>query len=115
MDEELGHAKHVLGLIAASLAVAFFGAPLASLAQVMKTKSSEVLPFPLILASFFVSAQWYLYGVIISDSFVKVPNFLGCCLSSFQLLLFLVYPANGSSRKNSLPFSSKDSKPLLST
>ena len=112
MNEELGHARHVLGLVGASLAVSFFGAPLASLAHVLRTKSTEVLPFPIILSSFFVSGQWWLYGTIIDDNFVKVPNFLGWCLATFQLLLFVWFPSK-SSRKDSLPTSISDSKPLL--
>ena len=110
MNEELGHARHVLGLVGSSLAVCFFGAPLASLAHVIKTGSTEVLPFPIILSSFFVSGQWWLYGIILDDNFIIVPNFLGWCLATFQLLLFAYFPGK---RKNSLPTSSSDTVPLL--
>jgi solute carrier family 50 protein (sugar transporter) len=113
MNESLGHARTVLGIVGASLAVCFFAAPLASLSHVMKTKSTEVLPFPLILSSFVVSGQWWLYGIILDDNFVKIPNFLGWLLATFQLLLFVYYP---SKRRSSLPtISSSDRVPLLMT
>ena len=52
MDEALGHARYVLGLVGSSLAVSFYGSPLASLAHVIRSRSSDVLPFPIILSSF---------------------------------------------------------------
>ena len=52
MDEALGHARYVLGLVGSSLAVSFYGSPLASLAHVIRSRSSDVLPFPIILTSF---------------------------------------------------------------
>jgi len=112
MDEALGHARYVLGLVGSSLAVSFYGSPLASLAHVIRSRSSDVLPFPIILSSFVVSGQWWLYGIILNDNFVKIPNCMGWVLASFQLLLFVYYPAN-SNRKNSLPLSTNDTKPLL--
>ena len=112
IDEELDHARHILGIVGSSLAVCFFASPLASLAHVIRTGSTEVLPFPIILSSFFVSGQWWLYGIILNDNFVKIPNFLGWLLASFQLMLFVLYPAK---RKNSLlPSSNPElAKPLL--
>ena len=52
MDESLGHARYVLGLVGSSLAVSFYASPLASLAHVIRSRSSDVLPFPIILSSF---------------------------------------------------------------
>ena len=52
MDESLGHARYCLGLVGSFLAVSFYASPLASLPHVIRTKSSDVLPFPIILTSF---------------------------------------------------------------
>nr|AAD03390.1 saliva [Drosophila melanogaster] len=70
----------------------FFAAPLASLLHVIRAKNSESLPLPLIATSFVVSLQWLIYGILISDSFIQIPNFLGCILSLLQLGLFVLYP-----------------------
>ena len=109
MNEELGHARYVLGIVGCGMAVGFFASPLASLAQVIRSRSTEVLPFPLILANFVVTSQWWLYGIILDDNFVLVPNVLGWCLATFQLLLFAYFP---SKRKSTLPTSATE--PLLS-
>nr|XP_036223805.1 sugar transporter SWEET1 isoform X2 [Bactrocera oleae] len=67
-------------------------APLTMLIHVIRVKNSESLPFALIVMTFLVSVQWVIYGVIISDTFIQIPNFLGCLLSMLQLCLFVVYP-----------------------
>lgn len=75
------------------MTVLFFAAPLTMLFHVVRVKNSESLPFPLIASSFFVSLQWFVYGLLIDDTFVQVPNFLGCLLSGTQLALFVIYPS----------------------
>jgi len=111
MDEDQEESRYILGIVGCAMGVGFFASPLASLAQVIRTRSTEVLPFPLIVANFFVTSNWWLYGIILDDNFVLVPNALGWCLAMFQLLLFAYFP---SKRKTSLPTSSSDTVPLLS-
>ena len=107
MNEE--SARYILGIVGCAMGVGFFASPLASLAQVIRTRCTEVLPFPLIVANFFVTSNWWLYGIILDDNFVLVPNALGWCLATFQLLLFAYYP---SKRKSSLPTSSSETNLL---
>ena len=67
--------KQALGLLAAFLSVAFCAAPLASIGQVMRTKSTEILPYYMILMNFVVTAQWWLFGVTIGNLFVRIIDF----------------------------------------
>ncbi|XP_055629806.1 sugar transporter SWEET1 [Toxorhynchites rutilus septentrionalis] len=92
---ELNPAKaiEVIGLVCCCVGVLFFASPLTKLAHVMRTKNAESLPFPIIIASFFVSLQWFIYGLLIDDKFIQVPNLLGCILSSIQLFLYVIYPS----------------------
>lgn len=60
--------------------------------HVIRAKSTESLPFPIIVASMVVSFQWFVYGCLLNDFFIQIPNFMGCILSGFQLCLFLIYP-----------------------
>ena len=39
-----------------------------------------------------MSALWLVYGCIIADSFVHVPNLIGFMIAVFQLGLFMNYP-----------------------
>ncbi|TGZ49509.1 sugar transporter SWEET1 [Temnothorax longispinosus] len=85
-------AERYVGFLSCSLTILFFASPLISLAHVIRMKSTESLPFPVIMASMIVSCQWFAYGCLLSDQFIQIPNFMGCILSAFQLSLFLIYP-----------------------
>ncbi|XP_063822247.1 sugar transporter SWEET1 [Ostrinia nubilalis] len=81
-----------LGLLACSLTLLTIAAPMSKLFYVIKVKSTECLPFPMILMSFFVSFLWFLYGCIQDDTYLVVPNFIGAALAMAQLSLFVMYP-----------------------
>ncbi|XP_063990173.1 sugar transporter SWEET1 [Diachasmimorpha longicaudata] len=83
--------KHV-GLLSCSLTILFFASPLTMLVHVIREKNADTLPFPVIAASLVVSCQWFVYGTLLQDPFMEIPNFMGCILSAFQLSLFVIYP-----------------------
>uniref|UniRef100_A0A1Q3G2F9 Sugar transporter SWEET n=1 Tax=Culex tarsalis TaxID=7177 RepID=A0A1Q3G2F9_CULTA len=89
-------AVNVSGLVCCCVGVLFFASPLTKLAHVINTKNTESLPFPIIIASFFVSLQWFIYGLLIEDRFIQVPNLLGCLLSAIQLMLYVIYPSRST-------------------
>lgn len=92
----LDKAIEVIGLVCCCVGVVFFASPLTVLTQVIRTKNTESLPFPIIISSFFVSLQWWIYGILIDDRFIQIPNLLGCILSSIQLFLYVIYPSRKS-------------------
>lgn len=51
--------------------------------DVIRTKSTETLPFPLILSGTVVTFLWLLYGVIIKNPFIQV-SLLYAFLSSHK-------------------------------
>ncbi|XP_029172033.1 LOW QUALITY PROTEIN: sugar transporter SWEET1 [Nylanderia fulva] len=91
-EDKVLAAKYV-GFLSCSLTVLFFASPLISLVHVIKVKSTDSLPFPVIVSSMIVSCQWFTYGCLLGDQFIQIPNFMGCVLSAFQLSLFLIYPS----------------------
>ncbi|KAB7498009.1 Sugar transporter SWEET1 [Armadillidium nasatum] len=82
-----------IGLLCCVASIIFCISPLVSLREVFRTKSTAILPFPLILSMFFVGGLWCLYGSILKNSFIMYPNFLVFILAGFQLSLFLVFPS----------------------
>ncbi|XP_034185187.1 sugar transporter SWEET1 [Osmia lignaria lignaria] len=90
-EEDKVLAARYVGFLSCTVTVLFFASPLMMVAHVIRVKNTESLPFPIIMASLIVSAQWFAYGCLINDSFLQIPNFLGCVLSAFQLCFFLVY------------------------
>lgn len=70
--ESIDTAKTNLGLICCVVTILFFAAPLASLLHVIKVKSTDSLPYHLIFATFIVSLQWLIYGIVLGDKFIQV-------------------------------------------
>jgi len=98
-EMDIETAKFRLGLLCCATTLVFCSAPLASLGDVLKSRSTEALPFPLILANVLVAGQWFLYGVAIHNSFVQIPNLMGCLIALFQLSLFAVFPRTSNRGK----------------
>ncbi|XP_047021718.1 sugar transporter SWEET1 [Helicoverpa zea] len=86
-----------LGLLACSFTIITIAAPLSKLQYVLRVKSTECLPFPMILMSFFVSLLWFLYGTIKDDHFLWMTNLVGAALAVIQLSLFVIYPNKSQS------------------
>lgn len=61
-----------LGYTCMAVAVLFFAAPFATLLQVIRSKSTDSLPYHLIVSTFLVSLQWVLYGLVLQDPFIQV-------------------------------------------
>ncbi|KYQ55392.1 RAG1-activating protein 1 like protein [Trachymyrmex zeteki] len=74
--------------------------------NVIKTKNTEILPFPLIFMGTLVSFQWLLYGLIIDNVFIIFQNAIGFMLSISQLSLFVIFP----SKKSQLELSNEHRK-----
>lgn len=91
------HGKHFCGIVCCGMSILFYGSPLVNLVHVIRTKSTSTLPFLMILGNFFVTGQWWLYGIIIEDNFLKIPYCLGWCLALVQLSLFVIFPSGGLS------------------
>lgn len=67
-----GLAVDILITFCMFLNVATIGAPLASIGEVLRTKSTESMPLLVCIASFLVSVQWLLYGIIVDDFVIQV-------------------------------------------
>ncbi|CAG2122282.1 unnamed protein product, partial [Medioppia subpectinata] len=83
---------YLAGLLACMASLLCCSAPLVGVGEVLRTKSSEKLPFVLIASSFVVSLMWLLYGLVINDQFVSVTNGIAVLISTVQLSLFVIYP-----------------------
>ncbi|RLN72002.1 hypothetical protein BBJ28_00007406 [Nothophytophthora sp. Chile5] len=81
-----------MGAISIGTSIGNFGSPLATIRRVVHTESTASMPFTLCLANFVNSVAWTVYAVIISDVWVLIPNAMGAVLTTFQLVLFVIYP-----------------------
>ncbi|VVD02923.1 sugar transporter SWEET1 isoform X1 [Leptidea sinapis] len=86
-----------LGLTACLLTLLTIAAPMSQLVYVVRMKSTECLPFPMILMYFVVSSLWFIYGLIEVDHYLMATNIIGASLALAQLSLFVIYPSQHSS------------------
>lgn len=51
--------------------------------EIIRTKSTEILPFPLIFMGTLVAFQWLVYGLIIDNAFIIVSFIYFTFVSNF--------------------------------
>ncbi|KAL6444433.1 hypothetical protein ACFW04_001940 [Cataglyphis niger] len=93
---QIEHPKNVefrFGIVVTVLLFLLIAAPLMHLEEVIRTKSTEILPFPLIFVGTLVSFSWLLYGLIINNVFIIFQNAVGFILCIIQLSLFVIFPS----------------------
>lgn len=68
--------------------------------EIIRKKSTEGLPFPIILTGTLVSFLWLLYGIATRINFVILQNGVIFAMSVVQLSLFAIFPATPAKPKN---------------
>lgn len=87
------------GMILTGILLMLVGMPLLGLGEILKNKSTEGLPFPIILSGSFVSLAWLLYGVILRSNFLVAQNVIALALGLVQLSLFVIFPSKPTKKK----------------
>ncbi|CAN4089319.1 unnamed protein product [Withania somnifera] len=81
----------VIGWICMVFSISVFVAPLSVLGRVIRTKSVEFMPFNLSLALAINAVMWVLYGLLLRDVYITVPNIAGMILGVLQMVLHGIY------------------------
>ncbi|KAG2403709.1 Bidirectional sugar transporter N3 Nodulin 3 [Vigna angularis] len=91
----------VLGWICVSISVSVFAAPLSIVAQVVRTKSVEFMPFNLSFTLTLSAIMWFGYGLFLKDICIALPNVLGFVLGLLQMVLYGIYK-KGNKKSNKM-------------
>jgi uncharacterized protein with PQ loop repeat len=72
----------------------FYGAPLSSIAQVLKERNSASIHIWTMVTNTANCCFWSAYGVALLDPIIYVPNVLGALLGFAQVALVVLFPRN---------------------
>ncbi|XP_055852740.1 sugar transporter SWEET1-like isoform X1 [Episyrphus balteatus] len=87
------------GILLSMLYLVLLGAPLLGMKNIIRKKSAENLPFPMILTGTMIVTLWLMYGISIKERVIIGQNILLLLLLSPQLIVCLIYPRTPSITK----------------
>ena len=79
------------GYLCNAILLAYYGAPLSTLAEVVKRRSAASIYLPTVLLNGLNACFWSSYALAIDDPFMLAPNIIGAGLTLGQLLLVCLF------------------------
>lgn len=86
----------VIGIIAIVCGFALYASPFATIAHVLRSRSTESIPIGMVLVGTLSNAVWVLYGVLVQDQIILIPTIVNTCLCVLQLLLYVAFRPRSS-------------------
>ena len=81
-----------IGTLSCAAAIAYYAAPLSTVAQVLHLKDASSLYAPSIIINLINAFMWFIYGAIATgDPLLWIPNLIGFILSVFEIILILIF------------------------
>lgn len=82
----------VAGVQANTILAVYYMAPMSTMAEVIRTKDSKSMHFPLVVTNCLNGLCWFAFGIGLNDWWLAAPNLFGSCVSIVQLGLIAMYP-----------------------
>ena len=92
-------ATKVLGCFGIGVSLLMVGGPLASAKTVVEERNTRSLPFGFTCCLAANATLWALYGYMVHDPMIYVPNIMGVLVSLIQLSLFAVFGIHSAENK----------------
>ena len=93
LSPDLTHTQkeYVVGIFSNINLVSFFGAPLSSIATVLKSRNSGSIHRKTLLLNSLNATFWGIYGMAVHDPLIAIPNILGLLLGLVQAVLCIIF------------------------
>merc|ERR1719410_532410 len=90
----MGHDSKLLtiGVIVNINLIVFFAAPLSTIYTVITTKNSSSIHRLLMVTNTFNTVFWTIYGLVLMDPIILLPNAIGLMFGVIQIFLACWYP-----------------------
>jgi solute carrier family 50 protein (sugar transporter) len=83
----------IMAYVTIVIQLIFFASPLLNAIQIIRTKSSAILYWPLALTASLSCGLWTIYGIVLAQMSIYLPNVIGCTFGVIQMLLCFIYPS----------------------
>ncbi|KAG7379298.1 hypothetical protein PHYPSEUDO_008752 [Phytophthora pseudosyringae] len=91
-----GQTRHevgtTMGFITVATTVVMYASPMATIVNVVRTKTATSMPFTMGVVVVFNSFCWGFYAALVGNAFILAPNIAGLTLGVIQLSLTFIYP-----------------------
>jgi solute carrier family 50 protein (sugar transporter) len=84
--------ENIVGAVVIGNLLFFYGAPLSTIATVLKTRSSQSIHVPTMITTTVNGAFWCAYGFAVQDYLIGGPNGVGAFLGGIQIVLCVLFP-----------------------
>ncbi|ETK93966.1 hypothetical protein F442_03013 [Phytophthora nicotianae P10297] len=81
-----------MGFITVTTTIVMYASPMATIVNVIRTKTASSMPFTMGVVVVFNSFCWGFYAALVGNAFILAPNIAGFTLGVIQLSLTFIYP-----------------------
>ncbi|KAG6963427.1 hypothetical protein JG688_00008154 [Phytophthora aleatoria] len=81
-----------MGFITVTTTIVMYASPMATIVNVIRTKTASSMPFTMGVVVVFNSFCWGFYAALVGNAFILAPNIAGFTLGIIQLSLTFIYP-----------------------
>jgi len=90
--------ENIVGIVVNINLAFFYGAPLSTIATVVRERSSETIHVRTMMMTLTNTAFWLVYGIARHDPYISIPNGAGFILGCIQALLTVLFSKKGLRR-----------------
>jgi len=87
--------SNILGMINTATAIGFAASPLTEIGTVLRTRSAASIPQAMVTLLTICASSWAVYGLVLSNVWMVLPNAVNAVLGALQVALTLLYPGRG--------------------
>ncbi|TYZ68567.1 hypothetical protein PybrP1_006094 [[Pythium] brassicae (nom. inval.)] len=91
-------AQLIIGVPANILSVLTAASPLLQLKTILRLRDASCLPFGMSVMNVVAGGVWMVYGIMLQDALVIIPNLFALTMGTIQVSLILLFPGPGAAK-----------------